>query len=152
MEERRGRKLLLDYELIEKAGELLQEGHYQRTVCNYFGISEQTWYSWLNKGEEYRELTEEELLEIPNALLYIEFYEVVKKSSSWAEMEAASAIKQHGKKSWQALAWFLERRFRDRWGRVNQDDGGQSGEAQLDNFLKGLDKLVNEEDEIEEEE
>lgn len=147
LKETRGRKLILNKDLIEKAGELLKEGHYQRTVCDYFGISEQTWYAWLNKGEEYRELEDEQLEEIPNAHLYIEFYEVVKKSSSWAEMEASNAIKNHGKKSWQAHAWFLERRFRERWGRVNQDESGQGGESQLDNFLKGIDKIVNDHDE-----
>lgn len=143
----RGRKLILDYELIEKVEQLLKEGHYQKTVYEYLGISSQTWYNWINKGKELSQLDEEELLEIPNAILYIEFFDTVKRASSHAEMEAANMIKKHGKKSWQAYAWFLERRFRERWGRVNPDEAGHGGESQLDNFLKGLDNIVNKEEE-----
>lgn len=148
--DKRGRKLILDAELINEAEKLLSEGHYIKTVCEYFGISQQTWFNWLNKGEEYRELPEEERYEKPNAILYIEFFEAVKRASAKAEMDAVKAIKQHGKRKWQAYAWFLERRFRDRWGRVNQDEPGQGGEGQLENFLKGLDKIVNEEEEDDE--
>lgn len=143
----RGRKLILDYELIEKAEQLLKEGHYQKTVCEYLGISNQTWFNWINKGEELSQLDEEELQEIPNAILYIDFFDAVKRASSYAEIEAANMIKKHGKKSWQAYAWFLERRFRERWGRVNPDEAGHGGESQLDNFLKGLDNIVNKEEE-----
>lgn len=142
----RGRKLILNPELIETAERLLKEGHYQKTVYEYLGISSQTWFNWINKGEELSQLDEDELLEIPNALLYIEFFDTIKKASSYAEMEAVESIKKHGKKSWQAYAWFLERRFRDRWGRVNQDESGSGGESQLDNFLKGLDDIVNKEE------
>lgn len=139
-------RLILNAEITEKAEELLKEGHYVQTICNYFGISEQTWYNWYNKGEEYHELPEEELYSKPNALVYIEFFEAVKRGSARGEMNALDVIHKHSKKKWQAAAWFLERRFRDRWGRVKQDEGGEGGQGQLDVFLKGLNQIVNEDD------
>lgn len=146
----RGRRLILDAEIIETTEKLLKEGHYIRTVCNYFGISEQTWFNWYNKGNEYKELTEEELITKPNAILYIEFFEAVKRGSARAEMDALDTIHKHSKKKWQAAAWFLERRFRDRWGRMYQDDNTETGQSKLETFLKGLDEIANEEDDNDE--
>lgn len=146
MKEKRGRKTLLNEELIEEAEKLLKEGHYVQTLCRYFGITEQTWYNWVNKGEQYKDLTEEEKANTPNAYLYVDFFEAVKRGSARGEMDALNVIHEHSKVKWQAAAWFLERRFRDRWGRVNQDEGGEQNKAQLEQFLKGLDDIVNEED------
>lgn len=141
-----GRRTLLDAELIEQAETLLKEGHYVQTICQYFGIHESTWYNWYNKGEEYIDLSEEELYSKPNALVYIEFYQAVKRGSARGEMDALNVIHKHSKKKWQAAAWFLERRFRDRWGRVKQDEGGEAGKGQLETFLKGVMGIVDEDD------
>ena len=43
---------------------------------------------------------------------------MVKKSQALAEVGAVAGILESGRNgNWQALAWFLERKFNDRWGR-----------------------------------
>lgn len=138
------RKPILTFDMIEEAEKLLKEGHYAKTVANYFGISEQTWYNWYNKGEEYSQMEDDELINKPNAVLYIEFFESIKRANSRAEMDALNVIHKHSKRKWQAAAWFLERRFRDRWGKPHPDEVGSEGKAQLEQFLKGLDEIVDE--------
>jgi hypothetical protein len=102
---KRGRKSKLTPELIKQAAQLLSAGNYVNVVCQYLGIHESTWYKWLAEGEES-----------PSGLKR-EFCEAVKEASAGSEIRAITGILSAGKHSWQALAWFLERRYPDRWGR-----------------------------------
>lgn len=119
----RGRKMKLNSELIEKIYRLLREGHYDKTVCAALGIATDTYYRWLNDGEAMMEN-----LELPNRKrfgnpseeyleLCSELYVTVKRAAAEAEMEALKRIRQASREHWQAAAWYLERKFKDRWGR-----------------------------------
>lgn len=133
----------LTWEVIDKAEELLKAGHYVVTVANYLGISEQTWYNWYNKGEKYSQMTEEEKLEYQNVELYVEFFDTVKRATARAEMDSVEAILKAGKKSWQAHAWYLERKFRDRWGRPTREEQGEGTDTSaLDKFISQMSELA----------
>lgn len=50
-------------------------------------------------------------------LPFVEFLEATKRADGEAEMRALLEIQKAGKDTWQANAWFLERRHKDRWAK-----------------------------------
>lgn len=98
-------KLKLNRELIEKAYRYVAAGNYIETVCVYLGISKNTWYTWLKKGEKQRQG------------IYRDFYDAIKKAEAEAEMRNVAIIQEAARDTWQAAAWFLERKYPERWGK-----------------------------------
>ncbi|WP_448807477.1 transposase [Aminobacterium colombiense] len=101
-----GRKPRITKAFISKAANMKKQGNYDVTVYKALGISHETWYKWIRWGAER-----------PGSL-YAEFVEAIKKAESEAESEAVKGILQAGQNgSWQAYAWFLERKHWQRWRR-----------------------------------
>ena len=93
-----GRPSKLTPELTEKIVSLLAEGNYVETVCNYVGLSKETFYRWLKTNPE--------------------FSNAIKQALAKAEVEALRKLKKTpDKHAWANIAWFLERRFPDKWGK-----------------------------------
>ncbi len=105
-----GRKTKLTPELQQKAVQLIAAGNYVSVACQYLGVSESTWYRWMEEGEKAKSGKKRE------------FWESIKKAESAAEMRAVNGIIQAGSKNWQAYAWYLERKFPDRWGKRQKID------------------------------
>ena len=100
-----GRKTKLTKKMQDEICKLLGAGNYVCAVCDYVGIAESTFYDWLERGEDGEEP-------------FAEFHESVKREAAKAEIRAASEIQKAGQQgTWQAWAWFLERRYAKRWGR-----------------------------------
>ena len=133
-----GRQTKLTPELIEEAYELMKEGHYARTVLQYLGIGEATWYRWLSEGEQ-----EEEGLKR-------EFREAIKKAETEAEIRNVKFLQEAAITDWKAAMTYLERKFPERWGRRERVDanlthtGKDGGPIQHEQTIN-LDKLSNEE-------
>lgn len=103
------RKTKLTKELIKEAERLLRAGNYVVTVCQFLGISERTWYNWLNEGEQGFEEGKNNLK--------VQFFQSIKKAESTAEIRNVQVVQnaaQHG--DWKAAMTYLQRRFPDRWG------------------------------------
>lgn len=125
-----GRKplLLKDPGLGERIGKMLAAGHYVQVACAAAGVSEASYYAWLEKAEAVRDTLQgeddpdkarEELEPMERALL--EFLEAVEKGSAAAEVRHLRRIDKASEDgTWQASAWFLERRFPRRWGRFDR--------------------------------
>ena len=100
-------------ELIAQAGQLAAAGNYFEAIYTYLDIPKSTAYDWRTWGAEGREP-------------YRSFSDALEKGWSQAEIRLAAQLQQHGQEDkpgqWTALAWFLERRFSDRWGK-KQDIG-----------------------------
>lgn len=115
-----GRRTKLTPELIEQAAKLISQGNYAQTVFQMLGIPESTWYGWLQRGRESERRN-----------VYSEFSEAVKKAEAAAELRAVSGIVAAGRRNWTAFAWYLERKYPDRWGRrdkIQQEISGPGGE------------------------
>ena len=98
----------LDAALIEKAHKLVSEGHYAIVVCAYLGISESTYYGWMQRAKQDRENNKKSI--------YLEFLESIKEAEAKAEMRHLQTIaKAATEGNWQASAWFLKTKHRDRW-------------------------------------
>ena len=75
---------------------------------------------WLQRGRESERRN-----------IYSEFSEAVKKAEAAAELRAVSGIVAAGRRNWTAFAWYLERKYPDRWGRrdkIQQEISGPGGE------------------------
>lgn len=96
----------LTRELIEEAAALIREGNYQVHVAQALGISEATWYRWLQEGEKAQ------------SGLKREFYEAIKKAEGEAIAERVAIIRRAALDgNWQAAAWWLERKFPELYGK-----------------------------------
>lgn len=100
------RKSKLTKELIKNASDLIKLGNYTNVVCQYLGINESTWYKWLKEGEK------------ANSGLKREFFKSIKSAESQAEIRNVGRIQNAAQDTWQAAAWYLERKFPERWGRL----------------------------------
>ena len=98
----------LDAALIEKAHKLVSEGHYAIVVCSYLGIAETSFYSWMRKAKED--------IEAGKNSIYVQFLQSIKEAEAKAEMRHLQTIaKAATEGNWQASAWFLKTKHRDRW-------------------------------------
>ena len=80
------------------------------------GVTYTTLNNWMKKGES------------ASSGAYVEFLEAVKKAEAEAEALRVSRISKAGKEgNWQADAWYLERRYPDRWGKRVQEVTGKDG-------------------------
>lgn len=121
-----GRQTKLTFELINQAKKLISAGNHTKTVCEYLGIGESTWYRWLDKGREHKGDLCEQLLK------------AVKSADATAEMRAVTGIMAAGKNNWQALAWFLERKYPDRWGKKKHEEEGIENINKLARVVGGV--------------
>jgi hypothetical protein len=116
-----GRKSKLTPDLMSKAENLLRAGNYVCVVVDYLNIGKSTWYDWIKQGEK------------ASRGIYRDFYDMVQKAEAVAEVAAVSGIIATGKTgNWQALAWMLERKHPDRWGKrekITQELTGKDGGA-----------------------
>jgi hypothetical protein len=109
------RRTKLTPELQKRFYELLAVGNYNETACRMLGIDSATFYRWRARGlganarEPYRG-----------------FCEAIEKATAEAEARNVVIIQKAAKTSWFAAAWFLERKFAQRWAK-DKADPDQSG-------------------------
>ena len=111
------RQCKLTPETQEKIVSAIAEGNYLETAAAIGGVSATTFFRWLQEGEQ------------ATAGLKRDFWEAVKKAEAEAEALRVSRISKAGKDgNWQADAWYLERRYPERWGkRIQQEITGKDG-------------------------
>ena len=99
-----GRQSKLTQERQDRMCEALRAGNTRAASADYAGIGTSTLYRWLDRGQ-----TEEEGI-------YREFRDAVKKAEADAEVRNVALIQRAANNgTWQAAAWWLERRRPGRW-------------------------------------
>ena len=116
---KRGRPTKLDERTQEKIISAIKAGNYIETAAAYAGISKNTLYEWLKRGEREKQRVEKSnKAKIKKSEeIYVIFTDAVEKALAEAEMRDVLIIGKAAEKEWQAAAWRLERKFPDRWGR-----------------------------------
>lgn len=114
------RPLKLTQELQDRICLAIRAGNYSKIAAEMNGIGETTFYRWLDIGSK------------PNASrIYREFRESIKRAEAEAEVTNVARIRQAADNgTWQAAAWYLERKHGDRWGRndkIRQEISGPEG-------------------------
>jgi len=124
---KRGRPTKLDERTQEKIISAIKAGNYIETAAAYAGISKNTLYEWLKRGEREKQRVEKSnKAKIKKSEeIYVKFTDAVEKALAEAEMRDVLIIGKAAEKEWQAAAWRLERKFPDRWGRKLNVEGKQ---------------------------
>jgi hypothetical protein len=114
-----GRQTKLTTEVQDRIVAALRAGNYQETAAAYAGISRTAFFDWLERGRNEPES------------IYAVFLDAVEKAKADAEVRDVALIdKAAHDGSWQAAAWKLERKFPNKWGRVNRTEiSGPDGSA-----------------------
>ena len=100
-------------QLIEALCEDIAKGYsYDQAALNN-GIAASTFFRWMLKGKK----TEVDPI-------YREFVELVEEASNFSEPEALQLIRSSAKidRNWKAAAWFLERRFPEKYAKKSAAD------------------------------
>lgn len=90
----------LNQELINRMGEEIADGLPITYACDLLGISEGSYYNWMEQGEIDFNNDEE--------TLYAALFECIKKSYATFIKECKRRIRK-GEQGWQGTAWWLER-------------------------------------------
>ena len=101
----------------------LRAGNSRRDSALYAGISETTFYSWMARGRE-------------GEPIYAEFLEAVEKAEAQSVVRNVAIIQRAAEETWQAAAWWLERKRPDDWGRRQRMDIGTSQEQPMEVIVK----------------
>lgn len=105
-------------ELIQSMAAAISEGNYVETVIRAHGIGRSSYYEWRRRGAT------------ATSGLHRQLYEATEAAQAKAEQHYVGVIKDAANSgTWTAAAWYLERRYPDRWGRRDRMDvtsGGQS--------------------------
>lgn len=134
--------------------EAIKEGNTRATAAELAGIGETTLYEWLAKGRELIEQAGEGVKYAGHEKLLAELAGSLKKAEATATAFHVGNIKRASAESWQASAWWLERRFPKDYGRrqaieVGGMDGGpiaveMLGKLSDDNLDRLSDALIGE--------
>jgi len=109
------RRTKLTPETKEDIVKALRAGNSRRDSALYAGVSETTFYSWMARGRE-------------GEPLYSEFLEAVEKAEAQSVVRNVAIIQRAAEETWQAAAWWLERKRPDDWGRRQRMDIGADKE------------------------
>ena len=99
----------LNEKLLEEAIGLIANGATNKDVCNYIGVAESTFYRWLKE---------------PRTDLERKLGEELKRAESRRRMWCLKKIYAAADSgSWQAAAWYLERRYPNEYARTQRITG-----------------------------
>lgn len=111
------RPLKLTQEVHDKIVKAITAGAYAVTAAKSAGVGESTYYRWIELGSK------------PDSKpVYREFWEAIKEAEANAEISNVALIRTAAQAgTWQAAAWYLERKHADRWGRTSKLQAELSG-------------------------
>ena len=128
-----GRNTKLTPQLQQQLCAVIGSGNYIETACGYVGISTSTFFEWLQRGEGTHPKK-------PRTQRLSEFSDAIRKAEAQAEAARVARIAKAGQDgTWQADAWYLERRYPERWGRRYQEvkhSGGIATEPNLEGLTR----------------
>jgi len=86
----------------------LSAGCFRIVAAEAAGIHRTTLYGWLERGEADHEAGLQ--------TAYASLFAAVLVAEANAEVVAVETIREASPDDWRAAAWYLERRYQDRWG------------------------------------
>jgi hypothetical protein len=104
----RGRPAIISLDPAIKSEILsyVEQGAYMQTAFRAAGVSDGDYYTWQGFAEQGRQQ-------------FIDFFEALKRAEALAELTATIKMRDDPK-AFVGNATYLERRFRDRWGRSDR--------------------------------
>lgn len=98
---------------------LIKDGSYSAQAAAACGIAESTFYNWMRDGRDALAKQQEGGMKLTAAeKRNLEFMKSIKEAEAQAENQAVQVIQKAANTgTWQAAAWYLERKFPTRWSR-----------------------------------
>jgi hypothetical protein len=126
-----GRKRIsVDDPRVDRLLNALKVGHFVEEACKYAPLSKQTYYRWLREGEALDARAEAGETLTPDEQALRDLCDAIKAAEVSGQNAALdlirSAIEQG---TWQAAAWFLERRNK-KWSNRTEITGPDGGPVQ----------------------
>lgn len=113
-----GRTPMLSLEDIEKISADVENGNYAKTVCIAHGITERTYYNYMERGRLLdKELSKKKRRLKKSEKIYLAFFQSMTKADAKSEVNAVKALRLQIFDNPSANLEFLARRFRERWGK-----------------------------------
>ena len=118
-----GRPSMLTQEVSDQICTALRAGNYQEIAARFAGISETSYWRWLDRGRKERTRVEKEGCEPSDKeLRYYQFACEVDKARAASEVRYVGLIANAASETWQAAAWYLERSRPAKWGRRDRHE------------------------------
>lgn len=125
---KRGRKrMTLNDPKVERLLNALRLGDFVEEACSYAHITETTYYRWKREGEAvaHKQHMGEPLTETDEQIM--EMYEAIREAEVSGQHAALETIRRAARDgTWQAAAWFLERRNK-KWSNRTEVTGADGG-------------------------
>lgn len=112
-------------EVKDKILHAIRMGCYASVAAQAAGISEATFYLWINRGEREQ------------ASIYSDFVEALKIAEAQAEARCVEMVQLAAPDNWQAAMTLMERRWSERWRRRDQLDFRRLSDEELIKRTKG---------------
>jgi hypothetical protein len=126
-----GRPSKFTAERAERIMQMIKSGAYGHVAARANGISTATFHAWQAKGRDAEKDPDTGLCIDPDLQQFADFSDDVKNAEAEAEVRNIALIQTAARGgTWQAAAWYLERRYSDRWGRkdhLKQEVSGPEG-------------------------
>jgi len=110
-------------ERVKEICKYISEGLSQKDAAILSGIGESTFYQWKSDSKDH-----------PSPLSDVQkqdFIESLKKAESKNKRRHIKNIDFASKKSWQASAWWLERKYKDEFAVRSEHTGGDGEKLQI---------------------
>ncbi len=115
MEVTKWRAPKLSTELIAYMAGLVRAGNMTEVACQMAGISPRQKAQWFKRGRNDRQEGKESL--------HADFVAALERAEAECEAEDIALMRKHGRQTWTALAWRLERQYPDRYAQRKRIDG-----------------------------
>ena len=91
--------------------EALRAGNTRRAACAYAGIDQDTLANWMRR--------------------FSDFSDAVEKAEADAEIRNVAIIQKAASETWQAAAWWLERKKKQDWSARQEQTGADGGAVRV---------------------
>lgn len=103
----------LDSEMHKRIVACIERGLTYARTSQACGIGYSTFKQWMARGRQEKRG------------MYKDLAAAVKKADAMGEAWHLDNIKKHASKTWQASAWFLERKFPERWAKRDWESSAE---------------------------
>jgi choline dehydrogenase-like flavoprotein len=127
------KKALLQPDLEQTLLDYIRIGTPVRVAVASAGVSERSFYSWVNRGRAERErlATVKGAKQNASEVVFVQFLQSVERAKAEAITKKVAVIAKSGNDGdWRAAAWWLERQMPEEFGKTDRVEiGGTNGEA-----------------------
>jgi hypothetical protein len=140
-----GRASLLTPEVQDRICDIMRRGNFIETAAASVGIHQSTLRRWLARGRREMQRLDLEPYSGPkeSELPFLRFCEAVDMAEAEAEVAALDLLSAHSFEDWRSIAWRLERKSFNRWGRRQaiEHSGPDGGPVKVQRLQIG-DKVI----------